>query len=256
MRQVELDARIAGPFDPAHVEGGPQESLGRHAVLRRYAEDEEGRVHEEDQLASGFEDPRCLGDPAIGVRPEARAVFRDRQVERSIAARHALGVRLDQRELETVHALKAARGRELGRRGVDPDDTHAAAREPGRHIGGTAPELDAGLAGQTLGQDAELRFGHAPDAPGRLLSRPCPLAAGDIVPRLGVPANAVTPHVLRQHALVGHRPRSTSAPRPSRSPGHRRDQPAARRDHPRVSRDHARARSRWASRWAWSPASA
>ncbi len=110
---MELDSRIAGPLDPAHVESRPQQSFGGHASLRRDADDEQRRVHEEDQLTSGSQDARCLGDPAIGVRPEAGAVFRDRQIERAISARDALGVRLNQRELEAVLTLQSVCRREL-----------------------------------------------------------------------------------------------------------------------------------------------
>ena len=59
-----------------------------------------------------------------------------------VGQRHVLGARLDERELEPVLLLAAARGLELGRRHVDADRPRAAPREPGREVGRAAAELD------------------------------------------------------------------------------------------------------------------
>ena len=227
---MELDPGITGPLDSPHAEGRAEETLAGGAVLGRHAEREEDGIHEEDQLAARSQDTRRLGDPAIRGRPEAGAVFRDRQIERLVAAGHALGVGFDQRELETVLALQATRGRELGRRRVEPDDRDPAAGEPRRDVGRAAPELDARLAGEVFRQEAELRFRDAPDTPGRLLAGPRALAARDVVARFRVPAGAVAPHVLRER-VIGHAAIYRSRVRAvTRGPGRggRRARPGAR----------------------------
>src|SRR5439155_8789901 len=89
VREMELDPRVAGPLDAPHPERWTEEPFAGDSVLRRHAEREEHGVHEEDQLAAGSQDPRRLGHPAIGIRPEAGAVFRDRQIERRVPAGHA-----------------------------------------------------------------------------------------------------------------------------------------------------------------------
>src|SRR5262249_23817144 len=104
-----------------------------------------------------------------------------------------------------------------------------------RHVRGAAPELDAGLAGEIFRQDAELRFRDAPDAPRRLGASPRALSAGDVAGRFGVPAGAVTPHVLRQHAVVGHVAIYARSPTPALirrpRPGGPRAEPGARDPH-------------------------
>src|SRR4029450_1584734 len=139
VREVKLDAGIARPLDSPHSEGGAEQTLGGGARLRGDTEGEEVRIREEEQLAAGSQDARRLGDPAIGIRPEAGAIFRDRQIECPGTTGDALGVRFDQREVEAVLALESARGRELRGRCVEADDLAAAAGEPRRDIRGAAP---------------------------------------------------------------------------------------------------------------------
>src|SRR4029434_2542858 len=101
--QVELDAGIAWPLDPMHSEGRPQQSVARgEVVFLRHAQREEGGVHEENEGAARTQETGRLRDPAIRVRPQARAVLRDREIEARIGIWYLLGIAVDQRQLESV----------------------------------------------------------------------------------------------------------------------------------------------------------
>ncbi|HWF75193.1 MAG TPA: hypothetical protein VG186_17740, partial [Solirubrobacteraceae bacterium] len=65
-----------------HAEIGTQETLAGGAVLL-VGEGEHGQdaVDEKDEPASGAQQPRRLGKPAVGVAPDARAVLGDGEVE-------------------------------------------------------------------------------------------------------------------------------------------------------------------------------
>ncbi len=117
--------------------------------------------------------------------------------------RHVLGARLDERELDPVLRLTAPGRRELGRRDVDAHRPRTAPGEPGRDVGGAAPELDH-VEAVDLAECSERRLRHAEDAPGdlRLGPRPIRLAVGVVGVRLG-PAFAVPPGVVGDLGHVG-----------------------------------------------------
>lgn len=86
--------------------------------------------------------PRRLGDPRIGIAPDAGAVLGDREVEADVGQRHFLGVAVQERVLETVLGLQVPRRRQLPFAVVDPDRLGAAPRQPGGDVAGAAAELD------------------------------------------------------------------------------------------------------------------
>ncbi len=200
MRDVEVDASvlIGGPLETVHSEMVAQQGLaGRPHVGER--EHPHVRVAEEYEAAAGSQDPPRLGDPGVGVAPDRRAVFGDGEVEARVAEGRPLGVRVDQGEAHVELALQPARRRELSARVVEPHGAGAAAREPRRHVARPAPELDD-VQAVDIGEEPELGFGHAPDAPGDVLGRPRDAAAFD--PRTGdrVPGGPVPEHVIVAHA--------------------------------------------------------
>ena len=56
------------------------------------------RVDQENEPPAGAQQARRLGDPAVGIRPQAGAVLGDGEVEAGIAVGHRLGVAVQQRE--------------------------------------------------------------------------------------------------------------------------------------------------------------
>jgi hypothetical protein len=154
----------------------------------------QGAVDQEDQPPARAQQPRRLGDPAVGVAPDAGAVLADRQVEAAAAQRGALGVAVDEREGEPELALEGAGRAQLGGGAVQADDAGAAPGEPRRDVGGAAAQLDRGAPGD-VGEEPQLRLRDAPDAPGGRLVPPA--APGcDIVARPGIPGGAVAPDML------------------------------------------------------------
>src|SRR5438094_2595049 len=85
----------------------------------RGAESEEGAVLQEDQMATGPQEPHGLGDPAVGIAPYARAVLGDGEIEARVGQRDLLGVAVQEREAETVLSLEPSGRLELLGRVVD-----------------------------------------------------------------------------------------------------------------------------------------
>jgi hypothetical protein len=82
-RQVEFDRVLAGPFHPVHAEERPQKLVARRdRLVVGAAEDREDRVDQEDELVAGAQEARRLGDPGVGLAPDARCVLGDRDVDR------------------------------------------------------------------------------------------------------------------------------------------------------------------------------
>src|ERR1039458_219403 len=100
--EVELHALFVGPFVPVHAEVVAPEVRPRRylGVGIGHGEHEQRAVAEEDQPSPGSEQPGCLGDPAIRVTPDRRAVLADRAVEAGIGARRRFGAAPDQWEGE------------------------------------------------------------------------------------------------------------------------------------------------------------
>ena len=134
----------------------------------------------------------------------------------SSGQRHVLGARMDERELEPVLRLHAPRGRELLRARSTPVDPCPAPGEPGRHVRGTAAELDHVLAGD-LAEQLDLALGHLEHPPGDLLGGPVALGAGDVLLRPLRPRLAVaTACSVRSSDIARSPPSATTAP--TRSP--------------------------------------
>jgi DNA-binding PadR family transcriptional regulator len=171
--EVELHRLIIGPFEPVHAEVGPQQPLGGRLIIGvRDGEHEQHRVHQEDQLPAGAQQPGRLGDPRVGITPDARAVLRDGQVEAGVGEGCLLGAGVDQREPQPEPVLQLAGGGQLRRGVVQAGRPRAAAGQPGRDVPGAAAQLDAVPAGQLGGQHARLRLGDIPDTPRGLRRRP------------------------------------------------------------------------------------
>ena len=134
-------------------------------------------LQQEDEPAARPQQPRCFGDPAVRIDPDAGAVLRDDEIEALVGKPRRGGVGLEQGELEPVLALQLARRLELRRRHVDADRPGAAASQPRRDVRGAAAELEHVRAVQLdPGERAQLGLGNAPDPPADLLLRPRPPA--------------------------------------------------------------------------------
>jgi hypothetical protein len=127
---MELDALRLVPLEPVHAEVRPHELPTGGLLLVGRGQDRQRPVDEEDELAAGPEETRRLRNPGRRIRPDGRAVLRDREVEARVRQRHRLRARLQEWELEPEALLHRTRGRELGRRDIDPDRSGAPAREP------------------------------------------------------------------------------------------------------------------------------
>ena len=195
------------------------------------------RVHEEDQLAARSQDPGRLGEPAIGVGPQAGAVLRDREVEGGVAARHELRRRRGSAGTRgRAGAGVAARSRagpstRRCRRRAPRDGRATPTRTPCRIQARWRP------CRRVRGQNAEqLRLGRRFQTPQAGSSRAqASLAGRDII--LGLQSQRAR---LRRTCSRGSR----SLPRP------------APYGSAQESSNQARAAPRCASRLAWSPGSA
>jgi len=177
----------------------------------RDAQQVQGAIDEEDQAPARPQQSRRLGDPAVGVAPDAGPVLADRQVEGAAAEGRALGIAEDQREGHAEFALEGAGRPQLGGGVVQPDDARPAPGEPRRDVGGAAAQLDRVAPGHVM-EEAQVRLRDAPDAPRGHL-RPAPAAARGIVARLAIPGGAVAQdmlgvarHRLTHYAMLGAGP--------------------------------------------------
>ena len=141
VRQLPLDAGLAGPLQATETALGAEELFARHSLAGR-AENGERAVAEEPEPTARPEQPVRLGEPEVGVAPDAGAVLGDREVEALGGQRDVLGARLDEWKLEPELHLAPPRRRELGRSDVDADRARAPPGEPRRDVGRAAAELD------------------------------------------------------------------------------------------------------------------
>ena len=110
MGEVELDARLAWPLDPGHPERRPQQPVAcGDTVFLWHAQHEERRVHEEDEGAAEPQEAGRFRDPARRVRPQARPVLGDGEIEARIGIRYLLGIAVDQRQREPGGPWSAGR---------------------------------------------------------------------------------------------------------------------------------------------------
>ena len=155
------------------------------------------RVGEEPEPTAGSQETGRLGNPRLGIAPQAGAVLRDRDVEGVVGQRHRLGAALDEREVESVLGLQRASGGELLRRDVDAHRARPAARQPGRDVGRAAAELDH-VAPVDLGQRVQARLGDRPRAPGDHVVRPVAAPGGLVLSGLDTPGDPVGPRVIAE----------------------------------------------------------
>jgi hypothetical protein len=94
--EMELHRLIIGPFEPVHAEVGPPQLLGGWLItVVGDGEHEQHRVHQEYQPSAGAQQPGRLGDPGVGIAPDARAVLRDGQVKAGVGEGGLLGAGVD-----------------------------------------------------------------------------------------------------------------------------------------------------------------
>src|SRR5262245_36797032 len=74
--QRELHRLVVGPLEPMEIEVVAQQAGVGSALAVRRAQRQQRAVLEEHQFATGAEQPRRLGDPAVGIAPDAGAVLR------------------------------------------------------------------------------------------------------------------------------------------------------------------------------------
>src|SRR5215467_6091830 len=127
----ELHRAGVRPLEPMQAEGVPPQTLRRRAVVVGQAQGEEGAVLEEDEVPARPQEPRGLRHPAIRIAPEARPVFRQREIEAGIGQRHTLRVAVEKGKVETVLFLERPRRRELLGGVVDAHHAGAAPGHPG-----------------------------------------------------------------------------------------------------------------------------
>ena len=139
--QLPLDADLAGPLQPAEPRCG-RRSVSPGGPPRPARRGSRACCCGGTRAAARPQQPIRLGEPAVRVAPDARAVLGDGEVEALGRQRHVLGARLDERELEPELLLAAPRRRELGRSDVDADRARAAPGEPRGDVGRAAAELD------------------------------------------------------------------------------------------------------------------
>ncbi len=125
------------------------------------------------EAAAGSQQAGGLGEPAVRVGPQDRAVLADGDVERGVGERHLLGAAEQERELEAVLALHPGGGLELLRRVVEADRPRAAAGHPGADVARAAAELDRVRAVEArVVEQVDGRFRDAVQAP-RLVAGLC-----------------------------------------------------------------------------------
>ena len=120
-----------GHSTPCMPKSGRRSSVARRdRLVVGAAEDREDRVDEEDELAAGAQQARRLGDPGVGVAPDARPVLGDREVEGGVGVGHLLGVAVEEGELEARTPA--------GRRAPSPAGLASCRCRPGGRRGGPA----------------------------------------------------------------------------------------------------------------------
>ena len=198
--ETEIHRSVGRPLEPVEPEVGTHQAVRRRFLGVGRAQVQDRSVDQKSEPAAGSQQACRLGNPAIGVGPDARTVLGDREIEARVGKRDGLGVAEDQGELDPVFRLQAAGRGELGLGVVDADRASAAPRQPGRDVAGPAPELDRIEAVEVVRKDAEARLRDVPDAP-RLLARPelpAALAVGDVVDGPAIPLRPVAPNVVGQ----------------------------------------------------------
>ena len=135
-------------------------------------------VDEEDQLPAWSENPGRLGDPAVGIAPDARAVLADREVKAASGKGVCSALPRCSGKRQPMLRLEPPRGRELIRGVVDPGRSRPAPGEPGGDVGRAAAQLD-GVESREIGRkQVNPGLRDVEDPPGRVVRRPGALASG------------------------------------------------------------------------------
>src|SRR5207248_6816765 len=113
--EVELDAGVVGPGEPVHPEVVADELLPSRAVDLEigHGEHQQHAVGQKDQLAARAQYTSGLGNPPVGIAPEAGAVLADREIEARRCEGDRFRIGVNQRELDPELALEAQCGRQL-----------------------------------------------------------------------------------------------------------------------------------------------
>ena len=77
--EAEIHRGVSRPLEPVEPEVRSHQAVGRRFLTVRRAQVQDRSVHQELKPAAGPEQARRLGNPAIRVGPDARAVFGDRE---------------------------------------------------------------------------------------------------------------------------------------------------------------------------------
>jgi hypothetical protein len=103
---MKLDAWTSRPLNSVHSKSRAQQSLCRcHVFLEWHADHHQERVGEEDQLTTWTQQARGLGNPALWIRPQASAVFRNREIEARVRVSDLFSVAVNERKVESVLSL-------------------------------------------------------------------------------------------------------------------------------------------------------
>jgi hypothetical protein len=155
-----------------------------------------------------------FGNPDVRIAPDRRPVLADREVETAVGLVDDLGVAVDPLDVvEAVCSGEPTGGGQLRLGVVDGVHRRAPAPHPRADVAGSAAEFDRPQAAQIVVEEAEFVVGDAPDAPGGLVGRPCPLARLHPLRRHLVPVPPVLGDVIGQPSGV-HRPQCSEKPEP------------------------------------------
>src|SRR2546428_4461982 len=162
--QVVLDADLLGPLGA--VEPG-ERTLKRLADITHVGRTHHRniRIGHEHEASARPQQARGLWDPELWIGPERRTVLGEREIERCVRQRDALGRRFDERERDPALLLHPPRGREPGRCRIHSDRPRTALRQPRGEIRGPTPEFDHVAIAHLTKRRAELLFADPEEPP-------------------------------------------------------------------------------------------
>src|SRR5271166_5722899 len=197
VRQVELDARIVGPFHTIHAEGRTQQSAGCwEVVLGRCAQYQEECVGQEYEAPARAQKTRSFRNPQPRIGPQAGAILGDGEVKGCVGVVNRLGVAVNERKVETMLELQTPSCDELLLRVVDSHNPRAAPSEPRRNICGTAPEFNRVLSDQVIGKHAHLCLRDLPYSPARRVLGPAGFTLDRMLLGVRIPLRTIPTHML------------------------------------------------------------
>ena len=167
VREVELDADPSGHSKRCMPNCGAGRGAPSPAPSSSEQRIDERRVAEEDEPPAGPQEPSRLGDPAVRIDPDRRAVLGDDEVDARV--RQAGRRRRRPRPAGTRSPSPPACRRAVSScAGVmsTPTGRAPSLREPGREVGGAAAELDDVEPGD-VAEDVQLGLVDRPRCPTR-----------------------------------------------------------------------------------------